>query len=71
MGISYVKEMEIDYQIPWDYEQSERKTIYFYRPGMKPHLHNTPPSFGTLQFIRLFPEPKLPVSSRKEDSNAL
>lgn len=39
MGISYVKEMEIDHQIPWDYEQSERKTIYFYRPG-----NETPPS---------------------------
>lgn len=27
MGIIDVKEMEIDYQIPQDYEQSERKTI--------------------------------------------
>jgi hypothetical protein len=43
MGIIDEKEMKIDYQIPQDYEQSERKTWHFYGSRMKGALTASSP----------------------------
>lgn len=63
MGIIDVKEIEIDYQIPKDYEQFWEKES-FLQIGNKPVLHNKP-SFSSLQFIRPFPGPNLSAPGSK------